>query len=112
MAQMDLPPHGLWETHCFHAQQAAEKAIKAVLIAKGVDVPFTHDLDHLLGLVPGLAPPPSVREAAELTAFAVAARYPGADPPVTADERDRAARQAEAVVTWAAGIVEEARGGG
>lgn len=32
----------------FHAQQAAEKALKAVLAASGDDFPWTHDLRHLM----------------------------------------------------------------
>ena len=37
---------------CFHAQQAAEKAIKAVLLARRIVMPRTHDLDFLLGQLP------------------------------------------------------------
>lgn len=32
----------------FHAQQAAEKAIKAVLLSRGVEFPLTHDLEELI----------------------------------------------------------------
>jgi HEPN domain-containing protein len=31
------------EDLCFNAQQAAEKALKAVLLKLGVDFPYTHD---------------------------------------------------------------------
>jgi HEPN domain len=37
----------------FHAQQAAEKALKAVLAASGDDFPWTHDLRHLMDPAPG-----------------------------------------------------------
>ena len=33
---------------CFHAQQAVEKALKAVLASRDVVFPFTHDLDGLI----------------------------------------------------------------
>ena len=36
---------------CFHAQQAVEKALKAILIVVGEDVPRSHDLDRLHQLV-------------------------------------------------------------
>jgi HEPN domain-containing protein len=36
---------------CFHAQQAAEKALKAHLVAAGIAFPFTHALDRLADLV-------------------------------------------------------------
>lgn len=39
------------EDLCFDAQQAAEKAIKAVLIHLGVRFPYVHDLAQLLALV-------------------------------------------------------------
>jgi hypothetical protein len=39
------------EDLCFDAQQSAEKAIKAVLIARGVDFPLSHDLAHLLTIL-------------------------------------------------------------
>ncbi len=34
----------------FHAQQAVEKALKAVLAARAVDFPFSHDLGLLMAL--------------------------------------------------------------
>ncbi len=37
----------LLEDLCFHAQQAAEKAIKAVLIRHDTEFPLTHDLDFV-----------------------------------------------------------------
>jgi HEPN domain-containing protein len=36
----------------FHAQQAAEKAVKAVLVHLGIDFPKSHRLDLLAGLLP------------------------------------------------------------
>lgn len=38
------------EGFCFHAQQAAEKAIKGVLLAHGIRFPYVHDLGALLAL--------------------------------------------------------------
>jgi len=36
---------------CFHAQQAAEKSLKALLAVKDVEHPWRHDLGELLELV-------------------------------------------------------------
>ena len=44
-------PDAYLEDLCFEAQQAAEKAIKAVLLALEIDYPYTHDLAHLLSLL-------------------------------------------------------------
>jgi HEPN domain-containing protein len=35
----------------FHAQQTVEKAIKAVLVASGAEIPYTHDLSLLLDIL-------------------------------------------------------------
>jgi HEPN domain-containing protein len=37
-----------WSVICFHAQQAAEKYLKALLISRGTRVERTHDLEFLL----------------------------------------------------------------
>ena len=91
------------EDLCFDAQQAAEKAIKAVLIARGVEFPPIHDLGGLLTILgeAGEPIPPAIADAAFLTRFAVITRYPGIARPVTPDERRRAVAIAEAVVAWA-----------
>ena len=61
----------------FHAQQACEKGIKAVLGAAGVSVPRTHDLARLVELLAdhGIAAPPGAEVIDLLTPYAVAARY-------------------------------------
>ena len=38
------------EDLCFHAQQAAEKAIKAVFISRNLKFPYIHDLSCLVSL--------------------------------------------------------------
>ncbi len=39
-----------FDTACFHAQQAAEKCIKAYLTAYEIEVPFIHNLEKLIEL--------------------------------------------------------------
>jgi len=91
------------EDHCFDAQQAAEKAIKAVFIHRGVTFPYIHDLKGLLRRLErsGVKIPKYVKQADELSHFAVETRYPGLTAPVTKRERRRAVRIAEGVVRWA-----------
>ncbi len=48
LAKAPLPEGGFYEGLCFHAQQAAEKAIKAVYVSRGLAFRYTHDLDVLL----------------------------------------------------------------
>lgn len=65
----------LWAA-CFHAQQAAEKSLKAVLVARGIDFPRTHSLERLLDLLGAEASNFERSTLVELTPWAVAGRYP------------------------------------
>ena len=96
-------PNAYLEDLCFEAQQGAEKALKAVLIRRGIEFPYVHDLAQLLSLLAedGESVPADIREAAGLTPFAVITRYPGTARPVTEQEYERAVATAEAVVLWA-----------
>jgi HEPN domain-containing protein len=96
-------PDAYLEDFCFDAQQAAEKAIKAVFICRGEQFPFVHDLEKLLGMLEkhGLKIPKYVWEADELSQFAAVTRYPGELDPVTPRQYRRAVRIASAVLRWA-----------
>lgn len=75
-----LKPHDERPTDavCFHAQQCAEKYVKALLVFRGVDFPRTHDIGKLATELPAtLRPRLTVEEQRRLTAYATAARYPG-----------------------------------
>jgi HEPN domain-containing protein len=67
----------------FHAQQAVEKQIKAVLTARGIRFDKTHELSYLVGLIDEhkIDAPPALEEAEMLTDWAVEFRYPGDEPP-------------------------------
>jgi len=96
----------LLETLCFHAQQAAEKAIKAVLVFCGLGFPRTHSIGALLHLLPDAVPRDTVlEEAASLTDYAVTSRYPGEAEDVTKQELSEAVTIADRVVAWASRIV-------
>ena len=106
LARAPLPTGALLEALCFHAQQAAEKALKAVLVRRGVSAPRTHSIGYLLDLVASDLPmPDEVRAAATLTDYAVAARYPGEFEPVDEAEYAAAVKAAETVVSWAERVV-------
>jgi len=71
----------------FHSQQAAEKALKALILALGGKIRKTHDIGELLDTLESLGL--ETREfysidADILTDYAVEARYPG--PPVAGEE--------------------------
>ena len=97
------PSETYLEDLCFEAQQAAEKALKAMLIAAGVAFPYVHDLAHLLTVLEkaGTQIPDAIRGVESLTRYAVITRYPGLAEPVTEAHYDEALASAEAVVRWA-----------
>jgi HEPN domain-containing protein len=96
----------LLEDLCFHAQQAAEKALKAVLVFRSVPFPKTHNIRTLMDLLPeDLILQEEVKEAAILTDYAVLTRYPGDLEPVTEEEYLEAIRIAETMVQWAEKII-------
>jgi HEPN domain-containing protein len=97
-------PAGVFpEDLCFEAQQAAEKAIKAVFIRRGISFPFIHDLDELLQRLERsvLKIPKYVRQADDPSPFAVETRYPGLAGAVTKRQYRRAVRIAGDVLRWA-----------
>ncbi len=108
LAKAPLPPGALYEDLCFHAQQAAEKAIKAVYRKKGWMFRYTHDLKELLIELRnrGVVVPDDLEQAAILTDYAHQLRYPGLEEPVTKQEYEEAVVLAQRVVDWAAELVE------
>ncbi|MCY3699542.1 MAG: HEPN domain-containing protein [Gemmatimonadetes bacterium] len=97
------------EDLCFDAQQAAEKAIKGVLISRNIEFPYVHDLARLLLILEshGERIPADLRRAGRLTPYAVATRYPGPGVPVSEAQYLEALEIAETIVDWA----EESLGG-
>ena len=95
-------PHVPPRQACWHAQQSAEKALKAVLIFGQIDFPRTHDLNILRNLVPEswhlkTAHP----DLSDLTRWAVEARYPEDMREATKADASEAVEQARAVWTSA-----------
>lgn len=80
----------------YHAQQCAEKYLKAYLVLHSIDFPFTHNLGRLIELAQqkrGWAD--TLTEAETLTPYAITTRYPGVDEPVSASEARHAIAIAE-----------------
>ena len=85
----------------FHAQQCVEKYLKALLVARGLAFPRTHDLTALsdLCLQEGITIPVEQDALDRLAAYAVQVRYPGEDPAL--DEVREALQVAQAVRRFA-----------
>jgi len=84
---------------CFHAQQAAEKALKAALVASATPFRKTHDFVVLVGLVAErIAADLASVDLVALQQWAVDGRYPGDLPEATEAEAGEVLKVAEAVV--------------
>ena len=85
------------------SQQCVEKYLKGLLVAEGIDFPFTHNIARLVELAPLPADVISqLREAESLTAFATTARYPGDEDEVS----DSEARDACAIASRARALLQ------
>lgn len=91
----------------FHAQQAVEKALKAVLAHARVAFRRTHDIAELLDLLEdsGLPAPPHADRLDELNPYAVEMRYGLIEP--SGLDRSATARWVQAVVGWATASLSE-----
>ncbi|HNR88467.1 MAG TPA: HEPN domain-containing protein [Spirochaetota bacterium] len=101
LARRGRSPEVMLEILCFHAQQAAEKALKALIISTGLEVPRTHNIKTLLDIIADHASIPETLTAASLlTDYSVSSRYPGISEPVTDAEYDMAIHLAQMVIAW------------
>ena len=90
----------LYDEAAFHSQQAVEKALKALIVAKGLRAPKTHDIDFLLSILRRTGIEVTWDEKlSNLTRYAVEMRYPG----LSADREEalEALETAKRVVEWA-----------
>lgn len=82
----------------FLAQQAAEKALKAVLAAHDLPVPKIHNLRALAASLPVSAPAIQADDLWRLNPWVVAGRYPDDFPDLMRDEAEELCLAAERVL--------------
>lgn len=83
----------------FHAQQAAEKALKAAIVASGATPARTHDLEELAASLPRDWSVTEVGDdLSDLTDAAVEERYPGIAEVPTGEDAARGLETARAVL--------------
>jgi HEPN domain-containing protein len=89
----------------FHAQQCAEKYLKALLVAQGQAFPKTHDLAALSDLCSqnDIIIPVDQDALQRLAAYAVQVRYPGEEP--TVEEARTALKTTQAVRRFARSLL-------
>lgn len=82
----------------FHAQQCAEKYLKAVLVFNGIDFPKIHDIGELIALLPyDIAIGISVEKQRRLTSYATVTRYPGDYESISLTEAREAVKIAQRI---------------
>jgi HEPN domain-containing protein len=86
---------------CFHAQQAVEKAFKAILTSSKIDFTLTHDLDELAYIIKtaGISLPADISEPGSLTPYAEEAQGNGYWADIPAQDVENAIRIAKRVLT-------------
>jgi len=103
-----LLENGLCGESAFHSQQAAEKALKAILAALGTQPPKTHQLEYLMVLAERKGiDTREIRNASILTDYAVEARYPDFEDEPSCNEAAEAVKLAGKVLEWARRTLEE-----
>ncbi len=96
----------LLEDLCFEFQQAAEKALKALLIYYGEEVPYTHSFVVILDkLKKHIEIPEKIKEVTDLTDYAVQCRYPGDYLSVNEKEYLSALKITKNILAWVKKII-------
>lgn len=93
-------PEIFLEDLCFDAQQAAEKALKAICVHLGIEFQKAHSLVYLIDLIEkdGLVVSERLKEVDVLTRYAVETRYPGLGEEVKETEYQNAVELARRVM--------------
>jgi HEPN domain-containing protein len=97
-----------FEDLCYQAQQAAEKALKGLLIYYGVEPELTHNIGVLLNELEKFTEiAENIKDAMNLTNYAVQTRYPGGYDAITKEEYENAVKIAKACLDWVEKKTEE-----
>ncbi|HOF89224.1 MAG TPA: HEPN domain-containing protein [Armatimonadota bacterium] len=106
IARMPLPEHSKYEMLLFHAQQAVEKSLKAILVLRQIEFPYTHSLYRLVRLIPDEYGGRDLLLASTvLTEYAVLSRYPSEPISVDEEQYHHLLGLAEQVFTWAKQVI-------
>jgi HEPN domain-containing protein len=108
LAQAKIIRHIHYEDLCFQLQQAAEKALKGLLIYYGFEPEFTHSIEILLNKIKNFTDiPENVKESVQLTNYAVQTRYPGEYDEITKEEYENGIKLAALCVDWVENKIKE-----
>lgn len=97
---------GRMENSCFHAEQAVEKALKAVLCHLEIAVPLSHNLELIVSKIPKKHRPPRESQIGLLTEFATIRRYEEGAAVLSDADVKAALDIAESIINWAQNILQ------
>lgn len=84
--KLRTPPDPDWGIACYFAQQAGEKALKAILVFLQTQYPFTHDLNEIRNRIPvGWRLKEEYPNLEGLSDWSFKGRYPGREQPTEQD---------------------------
>ena len=90
-----------FEDLCYQSQQAVEKCLKGLLIYFNVEPEFTHNIGILLDeLEKFVNIPQNIKEAINLTKYAVITRYPGEYDEITKENYKESVNIAKDCLEW------------
>jgi HEPN domain-containing protein len=108
LAQAKIIRYIHYEDLCFQLQQAAEKALKGLLIYYGVEPEFTHNIEILLNEIKKFTEiPENIKAAAQLTNYAVQTRYPGEYEEIAKEEYENSIKIANICLNWVENKIKE-----
>jgi HEPN domain-containing protein len=108
LAQAKIIRHIHYEDLCFQLQQSVEKALKGLLIYYEIEPEFTHDIEILLKELKNFIEiPVNIKEAAQLTNYAVQTRYPGEYEEITKEEYESSMKIANICLDWVENKIKE-----
>jgi HEPN domain-containing protein len=108
LAQVKIVGNIRYEDLCFQLQQAAEKALKGLLIYYGCEPEFTHNIEILLKEIRNFTDiPENIKKTVLLTNYAVQTRYPGEYDEITKEEYEDSVKIAALCVDWVESKIKE-----
>ena len=90
-----------YEDLCYQSQQAVEKGLKGLLIYYNIEPEFTHNIGILLEKLEKFVNiPQNIKEAINLTKYAVITRYPGEYDEITKENYKESINIAKDCLKW------------
>jgi HEPN domain-containing protein len=92
---------GSYEVILFLLQQCVEKALKAILVKMNIEVPFNHNLDSLMIILPSDLKTPHTEIFEDLTPYATHLRYEQGKAILSKEDIEQYVNKVNQIFKWA-----------